>query len=373
MYYCNRYSVKPLLNAGIIPNLFVIIDGLKPGILFEHENISKVPMVTMTGVSVEPMEYHKGKKFFYYSSSPLEHQILLDLGEKEGKNCILPNIPTGGSVATTAYSLGVYMGSKTVILMGQDLAMTGNHTHADGTFQDKMDEIDISNGQYFEVESIDGGKVLTRDDFDRYRKWFEDIAEKWNLITMVDATEGGALIHGSKVMTLKKAIKKYCVRNFNVKWHIDHTKKIFSDENQKIPLEYFENSEKKLREVQKKAKDGLEYYEKLERILQKNKITDVQLYKILKKIRKLNNYMEHDYMAETVMDSLLGIESALRPNIYKEQENQKQELLDVAEQGKVMLYGIAVGAEEIVEIAQKTIIPYAKKHKTEEVYKRKEE
>lgn len=117
----------------------------------------------------------------------------------------------------------------------------------------------------------------------------------------------------------------------------------------------------------------MEYYEKLERILQKNKITDVQLYKILKKIRKLNNYMEHDYMAETVMDSLLGIESALRPNIYKEQENQKQELLDVAEQGKVMLYGIAVGAEEIVEIAQKTIIPYAKKHKTEEVYKRKEE
>ncbi|MFR6747556.1 MAG: hypothetical protein ACLUS5_11365 [Roseburia faecis] len=83
---------------------------------------------------------------------------MLDLGEKEGKNCILPNIPTGGSVATTAYSLGVYMGSKTVILMGQDLAMTGNHTHADGTFQDKMDEIDISNGQYFEVESIDGGR-----------------------------------------------------------------------------------------------------------------------------------------------------------------------------------------------------------------------
>lgn len=57
-------AMKPLLNAGIIPNLFVIIDGLKPGILFEHENISKVPMVTMTGVSVEPMEYHKGKNFF---------------------------------------------------------------------------------------------------------------------------------------------------------------------------------------------------------------------------------------------------------------------------------------------------------------------
>ncbi len=57
-------AMKPLLNAGIIPNLFVIIDGLKPGLLFEHKDLSKVPMVTMTGVSVEPMQYHKGKKFF---------------------------------------------------------------------------------------------------------------------------------------------------------------------------------------------------------------------------------------------------------------------------------------------------------------------
>lgn len=56
-------AMKPLLNAGIIPNLFVIIDGLKPGLLFEHKDLSKVPMVTMTGVSVEPMQYHKGKNF----------------------------------------------------------------------------------------------------------------------------------------------------------------------------------------------------------------------------------------------------------------------------------------------------------------------
>lgn len=34
--------------------------------------------------------------------------------------------------------------------------------------------------------------------------------------------------------------------------------------------------------------------------------------------------MEQDYMAETVMDSLLGIESTLRPNIYREQDEQKK-------------------------------------------------
>ena len=70
-------------------------------------------------------------------------------------------------------------------------------------------------------------------------------------------------------------------------------------------------------EVKKRAKEGLNYYEKLEKMLKKSNVTDAQLQKVLKKIRKVNNYMEQDYMAETVMDSLLGIESTLRPNIYR--------------------------------------------------------
>lgn len=354
-------AMKPLLTAGIIPNLFVIIDGLKPGVLFEHKDLSKVPMVTMTGVSVEPMKYHKGKKFFYNSSSPLEQKILADLSEKEKRSRILPGLITGGSVANSAYSLGMYMGAKKIILVGQDLAMTGNRTHADGTFQDKMDEIDVNNGGYFEVESVDGGKVLTRDDFDRYRKWFEEYAKKWSYITMIDATEGGALIHGSKLMTLQKAIRKYCKRDFNVKWHIDHCKKLFTGESQKIALTYFSDSEKKIAEVKKKAKEGIRYYERLEKLMKKTVVTDAEFKKELKKIKKINNYMEKDYMAETIMDSLSGIEYTLRPNIYRVQEDRKSELLDVAEQGKVLLYSMIIAAEEIAGIAHDTVIPFAKK------------
>lgn len=355
-------AMKPLLNAGIMPHAFVVIDGLKPGVLFEHKDISKIPMITMTGVSVESMQNHTGKKFFYNSTSPFEQKILSDLGEKEHQNRVLPGIVTGGSVAHTAYSIGVYMGARTVILIGQDLAMTGNRTHADGTFQEKMDQIDTQSGMYFEVESIDGGKVLTRDDFNRYRKWFEKMAQEWNHVTMVDATEGGALIHGSKVMTLKGAIRKYCKRDFNVKWHIDHCKKIFTGDNQKIALTYFSDSEKKLMEVRKKAKEGIRHYEQLERLLRKPHVTDGELQKVLKKIKKINNYVEKDFMAETVMDSLMGMEYSLRASIYKVQEDRNSELADVAAQGKVMLYGVTVGADEIAEIARETIIPYAKEH-----------
>ena len=354
-------AMKPLLNAGIFPDLFVIIDGLKPGCLFEHESISKIPMVTMTGVSVEPMEYHKGKKFFYYSGSPFEHEILRKLGEAEKKVKTLPDLVTGGSVATSAYSFGVYMGSKTIILIGQDLALTDNKTHADGTFEDKMKEIDMNQGEYFEVESVDGGKVFTRFDFDHYRKWFEDYIKKWNMITLVDATEGGALIHGSKVMTLKNAIKKYCKSSFNVKWHIDHTKKIFEGDQKEFALEYFKNASEKLKEIQNKAKEALNYYEKIEMSVKKYTISNTDLKIYLNKIGELNDYMEHDYMAETVMDGLLGVEYTLRPEIYREHDNEMKEIQDIVEQGKVMFYGIALGAGELMDIVNKTIVPYAER------------
>lgn len=357
-------AMKPLLNAGIIPNLFVIVDGLKPAALFEHKDISKVPMVTMTGVSVEPMKLHKGKKFFYYSGSSFECEMLFELSRRVGTDRTLSNIPTGGSVATTAYSLGIQMGAKVVILVGQDLAMTGNRTHADGTFHDKMQEINTDSGEYFEVEAVDGGKVLTRSDFKLYLDWFEKYIKEWSHITTIDATEGGALIHGSKVMTLKKAIAKYCKRDYNVKWHIDRIKKLFPEEYRDIPIKYFSDSVERLRVIKKKAQEGLKHYEKLEKMARNNCPSEKELQKVLKRIKKINHFMEVDYMAETVNDSLKALEYVLRPQIYQMQENKSTELLDVAEQGKVMLYALGIASDEIAEIAKDSIVKYADKAKS---------
>lgn len=60
------------------------------------------------------------------------------------------------------------------------------------------------------------------------------------------------------------------------------------------------------------------------------------------------------------MDSLAGIDYTLRPGIYKVHEDRKAELLDVAEHGKLVLYAVAVGTDEIAQLARETILPYAK-------------
>ena len=173
-------AVKPLLNHGIYPHFVAIVDGKKPALLFEHPELKKCALLTAANVAKNVMNLHTGKKVFYKSGSFLEDDIVERINEEREENAleILP-LPTGGSVANDAFSFGVHLGAKNIILMGQDLALTGNKTHADGTFKEKMDTIDATSKSYFEVESIDGGKVLTRPDFDHYRKWFEDRIEEY--------------------------------------------------------------------------------------------------------------------------------------------------------------------------------------------------
>ena len=357
-------AMKPLLNAGIMPDLFMIVDGLKPAELFEHKDISKVGMVTMTGVSREPMDIHKGKKFFYSGDSVFESELVKAVDKMKERDVNLPWFPTGGSVATSAYTLGMYRGAKPIILVGQDLALTGNKVHVDGAFEKEECKIDMESGEFLEVEAMDGGTVVTRYDFKIYLDWFEQAIKDWKHIQAVDATEGGALIHGAKNMTLKKAIKKYCTKKYNVRWHLARIPKLFETaEEKEYVLKYFEDSAKRLDVVKKKAKEGLKYYEKLQTMTHREAKSGKEFQKVLKKIKKINTFMEKDAMAETIIDSLKGLEYTLRPSIYKIQENRKDEIDEVTKQGKLMLTGIILGADEIKPIVEETIVSYARQER----------
>lgn len=354
-------AMKPLLNAGIVPNFFVVVDGLKPGTLFQHKDISKVPMVAMTAISVEPMKIHKGKKFFYAADSALETEVMRRAYAKDHKTVMIPWLASGGSVANSAFSLGIFMGSETIILVGQDLAMTGNKTHADGTFKEKMDDIDVNSGEYFEIESIDGGKVLTRLDFKMYLDWFEDQIKEKSNIRVIDATEGGAKIHGSEIMTLKEAIEKCCKKKFSVKYRVSRLPQMLGSKGKEELLRVFEQTPQRLMEVHKKANIGVRQYERLEKLARKKQYTQGELEKLLKQIGKTNKYMENDYMAQVVNDSLRGVEYTMRPSIYQTKEDEKDEMLDIAQNGKFMMQAMAYAADELTELSKKTMVPFAEK------------
>lgn len=56
-------AIKPLLRAGIIPDMYFIVDALKPTGLVQIEGAEKIPIVTTLNAAPEILKFHIGKKF----------------------------------------------------------------------------------------------------------------------------------------------------------------------------------------------------------------------------------------------------------------------------------------------------------------------
>lgn len=121
-----------------------------------------------------------------------------------------PETPCGtGSVATDIFLLFADAGFRKFILVGQDLAYDDEgYSHSDGkkeSFQMVM-----------ECEGLDGNIVKTRSDWDDMRRFYEKKIDEYSDITVIDATEGGARIDGTRIMTLKDAVSSLCDKEYPV-------------------------------------------------------------------------------------------------------------------------------------------------------------
>lgn len=112
---------------------------------------------------------------------------------------------TGGSVATTALDLGIRMKCASIVFIRLDLAYTNHQTHANNT-RDKMFVDKVGNRQ---VLSVDGNIIDTGKNIDSYRKWIERRIVDEKSIKMIDATEGGALIHGMENKSLSEVLNQH--------------------------------------------------------------------------------------------------------------------------------------------------------------------
>lgn len=350
-------AIKPLLNHGITPDFFVIVDGKKPTELMNHPLVSQIPLVTCNIVAKGIMDLHTGKKFFYSSDNPLEDLIYKEARKKAGLAKFLypQGLATGGSVANSAFALANYMNASEIIFVGQDLALTNNKTHADGTFQEKMNVISEAERQEtFLVDGIRGNKVYTRADFDRYRKWFEDYISDHKLKNVIDATQGGAKIHGTKIKTLKQTIEKVCKEDTNLISRIELLPEMMDYSAKKAYKKWYEELDTKFELVVKMAKKGQRLYEQLEKLVQKDDELNLDEYKrLVEKIGKINHFMNKDDYALFVQDNLMHLNFTMRVSIYESEEDDKDDRISLAKQGKVMNFYIKHEAKRWKDIANR--------------------
>ena len=197
-------ALKYMLARDIIPDLFVTIDPDKPMDNFADERVRDIPVIFDEQTPSALLREHRAAKILYNCR---------DYPKKLFEACgigVDANIASGGSVATAAFAICCDLGIKDIILIGQDLAYTGESTHAGGVVSAGVNG-DIGTVM---IEGINGQKVRTRSDWLGYLRWFEHTIELTRQekpeMRVIDATEGGALIRGTEVMTLKEAIAQTC-------------------------------------------------------------------------------------------------------------------------------------------------------------------
>lgn len=193
-------ALRALAAHGITPDFAVILDAKKPPSYFQNPESRKIPLFAKLQANKEVLVLHQAEKLWFDSHEYL-NRFLAQIGRKPA------DYHAGGSVATAAFSICASLGFRQIVLIGQDLAYQGEVTHAGG----EISSIRAEDENICYVDGVDGGRVKTRHDWVQYLKWFERvIGEIKGEIEVIDATEGGALIHGTSLMTLAEAIERYC-------------------------------------------------------------------------------------------------------------------------------------------------------------------
>lgn len=141
-----------------------------------------------------------------------------------------PRLPAGATVAHLAFYLARYMECDPIIFVGQDLGFSDGLCYAPGTAYDEVwapecsrfCTVEMKQWQQIvrerpilrQIPDVHGGTMYTEERLFTYLQQFErDFAESGTRgETIIDATEGGALKRGAKVMTLRDALDTHCTQ-----------------------------------------------------------------------------------------------------------------------------------------------------------------
>ena len=328
---CTDAALNTAIKHGVRPDIVVSVDPELTTEFFRSEEGRDLPLLVHVMGTTAIRDVNKGRKFYVSDRDYYLAKVL-----SECNKCISP-LSTGGSVANTAFSLAKQAGCVNIILMGQDLGFPGNKVHAQDTFLDE-DDIDENDNSYFYTESIDGGQILTSTDMENYRKWFEQMVRIYPELNVIDATEGGALIKGTEIITITEAIDKYCPDERIDFEGIINTCEYLLNEEERIVInniinKTFDDIDNSIEYLEKAKRD----YAKLEKLNQKRKYNTKEFRSIIDKIGKHNKRFEEDKDFELYKRYCTEVYYRSLEALKKVHDEEYEDIKIVASQGQMMI------------------------------------
>jgi len=178
-----------LHKYGIEPDYLIAVDPTNKSVWDENTS-SKI----ILDVGCDPATvWSAPEKTMLCAHAP----IVVDLLEKIGVDIDL--LPTGGSVATSAYNVARRLGSNPIVMIGQDLAYSNGQKRTEGYAFDAAVRINqINEKPTFSIDAYGGqGKVETDGALLLFKTWFENEFSLAPDVTIFNCTEGGADIKGA--------------------------------------------------------------------------------------------------------------------------------------------------------------------------------
>ena len=187
---CSATSFRMMISNGIRPD-YVILTDPKPETYEKIQGLEQetIPLILLSTALWTVTKNYKGPKY-------IACQEGYDEAEKMAKDKGYLTFCSGSSVMTVAIDLALKLNCGHLIFMGMDLAFTDNRSHHSGGVQESV------NGEYEVVEDVFGQPVKTTRNLSIYREWIEKRIQGLPKNKVIDATEGGAKICGTTIMSL---------------------------------------------------------------------------------------------------------------------------------------------------------------------------
>jgi len=204
---CAGSTINALLAHDIIPDYVVSVDGGEPN----AEHFKGLKFSKGVSLIYGPTNHYNVRKSFegtcYGFIPSVKPQYQHYFKNRFSKK--LPLIHGGGSVAHYALSIAKYITTGPIALIGQDLALTNNQSHANGV-KGNSDTTNLSDDEKYYVEGYYGEQVATTQQLRIMLNSFNEPPllegehkNVWN------CTEGGARIKSIAQIPFEKFLEQH--------------------------------------------------------------------------------------------------------------------------------------------------------------------
>lgn len=331
-----------LKKHEIIPDAVVTIDARKWVGHFKNCGFEKLPVLTTLTANYNVLKLNKARKIWYCDS-----RLEWELFQRGGLNVPLVG-DTGGCVATTAFYLAVCMGCKRIILVGQDLAYSGEVSHAGGRISPFKDS------SVRHIAGNDGNKVISRYDWIAYLDWYEKtIRRNKNVFSVVNATEGGAKIEGTEYIPLQEAIDRYCKVDFDADKFLNEIPSSITEELFQNMIHSISDMIEELEEIRKDAKSAVRYCNDC--ILDykiKHYVTNEAVRineKIIKQNEKIMKSSLYEFLQWLFCEDCVETVQELNDFYYTEEKSEDAEILETYTNSRKIFESVVKAAETLKE------------------------